>query len=130
MPMAANANSLDQLILHDLPVIRAGATFVDEIPAIEIPILKDGVALIFPVKNGLDRQLDGLFRLHFFNHVYLELDVLDRSETVQVVIEFILDVSLRIILPPFDLQSETRDIARVPIGLQHPTAAPWRGIVV
>src|SRR5216683_80912 len=34
-------DSFDQLILHDLPVVRAGAAFVDEMPAIKIAVLKN-----------------------------------------------------------------------------------------
>src|SRR5215813_13534399 len=58
------ANSLHQLVLHDLPVISV-ATFVREIPAIEVAVLENRADLIGSVEYEFHRQ----------NRAPLELDI-------------------------------------------------------
>src|SRR5258707_8328169 len=77
--IATDTQSFDEFILHDLPVISAGDALVDQIPTIEIAILKDLALTILAVKNELNGELNRLFKLHLFDQVELELDVVDRS---------------------------------------------------
>src|SRR5258708_8990354 len=74
--IAVYSDPFNQLVFHNLPVIDARASFIDEIPAIKIAVLEYPVFLFFAVENEFRGYLDTLFNFYLFSNYDLQLDVL------------------------------------------------------
>src|SRR5262249_30472165 len=123
------ANSLHQLVLHDLPVISV-ATLVREIPAIEVAVLEKRAGLIGSVEYEFYRQNRAPLELDIFDHVDLAFYFVDRGYFSHVPGGFIPQVALVEILLSVRGEPEDRDIALALILLGLPSASARGEIAV
>jgi hypothetical protein len=117
---------LHQLVFDNLPVKGFGRALIDQIPAVEIPILKDRAFRIRSVKNELHPQHHASLKLDVLNHVDLGPNVFDRAYAGEVVRDLRANTLLVEVFSPSYYNPGNRHIALCARGCHLPVSAAGR----